>query len=136
MRVALDDGSEKQPKALDRTFQDDNDGEDVLAKRIDIRYDNEVDSLGTFELGLTGKPTLTTGALWKYRCETQYHQVLKMDKACRACWNAYVWVNQTEDNDLDHFIDRTRTLVHNNVSFKLPSTYKRAANGQLEPYDP
>jgi hypothetical protein len=110
---------------LKRRDREDDDIENVPAKRIDIKYD-EVDSLtlkSSFRAWTDWKADLErvwAGAPWKYERDTLkiIKAVSKMDKACRARWNAYVRINPTRDNDYGHFLDWTRTLVRNNVSFE------------------
>ena len=116
------EGARNDRKRRDR--DDDND-ENTPAKRIDIKYD-EVDSLtlkSSFRAWTDWKADLErvwAGAPWKYERDTLkvIKAVSKMDKACRARWNAHVRINPTKDNDYSHFLGWTRTLVRNNVSFE------------------
>ncbi|KAK9233752.1 hypothetical protein V1525DRAFT_428889 [Lipomyces kononenkoae] len=109
-----------------RRERNDNDiTEYVSAKRIDIKYD-EVEPLtlkSSFRAWTDWKADLErvwAGASWKYQSDNLkiIKAVSKMDKACRARWNAYVRINLDKDGDYSHFLGWTRTLVRHNVSFE------------------
>ncbi|KAK9326488.1 hypothetical protein V1520DRAFT_378543, partial [Lipomyces starkeyi] len=111
---------------LKRQGRGDDDGmEGVPPKRIDIKYD-EVDLLtlkSSFRVWTDWKADLErvwAGATWKYQCDNLkiIKAVSKMDKACRARWNAYVRINPGKEDDYAHFLGWTRTLVRHNVSFE------------------
>ncbi|KAK9241692.1 hypothetical protein V1506DRAFT_550009 [Lipomyces tetrasporus] len=109
--------------------------EGVPGKRIDIKYD-EVDPLtlkSSFRAWTDWKADLErvwAGATWKYQRDNLkiIKSVSKMDKACRARWNAYVRINPEKEDDYAHFLSWTRTLVRHNVSFETTvyEEYERA----------
>ncbi|KAK9327425.1 hypothetical protein V1520DRAFT_387482 [Lipomyces starkeyi] len=116
-------GAKNDLKRRDRGNDDVIEG--IPDKRIDIKYD-EVESLtlkSSFRAWTDWKADLErvwAGATWKYQRDNLkiIKAVSKMDKACRARWNAYVRINPDKDSDYAHFLGWTRTLVRNNVSFE------------------
>lgn len=126
-------GARKDLKRRGR--EDDTDSENTPSKRVDIKYD-EVDSLtlkSTFRAWTDWKADLErvwAGAPWKYQRDNLkiIKALSKMNKACRARWNAYVRINLTKEGDYTHFLDWTRTLVRNNFSFETTvyEEYERA----------
>ena len=132
---AQEESSKARNNRKRKDHQDGDSIENISNKRIDIKYD-EVEALtlrSTFRTWTDWKADLErvwAGAPWKYQRDSLkiIKAVSKMDKACRARWNAYVRINKNKEDDYNHFLDWTRTLVRNNISFETTvyEEYERA----------
>ena len=111
-------------KSLKRTIHDDEDDNNPLSKRIDIKYEsveilNLHSSIRAWTDWKADLERMWRGAAWKYQSDDLkvIKATSKMDSACRARWTSYIRNNPTDEKDYPRFIEWTRTLIKDNVNF-------------------
>jgi Zinc knuckle len=112
-------------KSLKRTIRDDDDDDNSVPKRIDIKYEsaeilNLHSSIRAWTDWKADLERMWRGAAWKYQSDDLkvIKATSKMDRACRARWTSYLRNNPADESNYSHFLEWTRTLIKDNVNFE------------------